>query len=86
VAVIIGASLALLLDDLHERLMLGDAGANVVGAVLGLGAVLTCASNTRLIALAVVAGLNVLSELVSFSRLIDAVPPLRFLDRTGRLP
>jgi hypothetical protein len=54
--------------------------------VLGLGAVLTCASNTRLIALAVVAGLNVLSELVSFSRLIDAVPPLRFLDRTGRLP
>jgi UDP-N-acetylmuramyl pentapeptide phosphotransferase/UDP-N-acetylglucosamine-1-phosphate transferase len=86
VAVIIGASLALLLDDLHERLMLGDAGANVVGAVLGFGVVLTCAPSTRLIVLAVMVGLNLLSEVVSFSRVIDAVPPLRFLDRTGRLP
>jgi hypothetical protein len=86
VAVVIGAALALLLDDLHERLMLGDAGANVIGAVLGLGAVLTCAPATRLVVLAAVAGLNLLSEVVSFSRVIDAVAPLRFLDRTGRLP
>ena len=27
-------------DDLHERLMLGDTGANVIGAVLGLAVVL----------------------------------------------
>src|SRR5207244_4245080 len=33
VAVVIGAALALVLDDLHERLMLGDARANVLGAV-----------------------------------------------------
>ena len=86
VAVLIGATLALLLDDLHERLMLGDSGANVVGAALGFGVVLACAASTRLIVLAVVAGLNLLSELVSFSRVIEAVPPLRYLDRTGRLP
>jgi hypothetical protein len=86
VAVVIGASLALLLDDLHERLMLGDAGANVLGGALGLGVVLSCAPDTRLVVLAVVAALNVASEVVSFSRVIDAVPPLRFLDRTGRLP
>ena len=86
VAVVIGAALALLLDDLHERLMLGDAGANVLGAALGLGVVVSCAPRTRLVALAVVAGLNLLSEVVSFSRVIDAVAPLRFLDRTGRLP
>ena len=86
VAVVIGAALALLLDDLHERLMLGDAGANVVGAALGLGVVLTCAPATRLVVLAIVTFLNLLSEVVSFSRVIDAVPPLRFLDRTGRLP
>jgi hypothetical protein len=86
VAVVIGAALALLLDDLHERVMLGDAGANVLGAALGLGVVVSCAPRTRIVVLAVVAALNLLSEVVSFSRVIDAVPPLRFLDRTGRLP
>jgi hypothetical protein len=86
VAVVIGAALALLLDDLHERLMLGDAGANVLGAAVGLGVVVSCAPRTRLVVLAIVAALNLLSEVVSFSRVIDAVAPLRFLDRTGRLP
>ena len=86
VAVVIGAALALLLDDLHERLMLGDAGANVLGGALGLGVVLSCAPGTRLVVLAIVAVLNLSSEVVSFSRVIDAVPPLRFLDRAGRLP
>jgi hypothetical protein len=86
VAVVIGAALALLLDDLHERLMLGDAGANVLGAALGLGVVLSCAPGTRVVVLAIVAALNLLSEVVSFSRVIEAVAPLRFLDRTGRLP
>ncbi len=84
VALVAGAALALLVDDLHERLMLGDAGANVVGGVLGLGVVLSCSSSTRLVALVVVAALNLASEVVSFSRVIDAVPPLRSLDRAGR--
>jgi hypothetical protein len=30
--------------------------------------------------------LNVASELVSFSRVIDRAPPLRILDRLGTLP
>jgi hypothetical protein len=34
----------------------------------------------------VVAALNVVAELVSFSRVIDRVPPLRALDRFGRAP
>src|SRR5439155_26740483 len=84
VAVVVGAALALVLDDLHERLMLGDVGANVLGAALGIGTVVACAPRTRTTALVVVAALNLASELVSFSRVIDAVPPLRYLDRAGR--
>ena len=34
--------------------------------------------------LVVVGGLNVVGELSSFTRLIDAVPPLRALDHAGR--
>ena len=38
VGLVVGACLVLLVDDLAERVMIGDVGANVVGAVLGLGA------------------------------------------------
>jgi UDP-GlcNAc:undecaprenyl-phosphate/decaprenyl-phosphate GlcNAc-1-phosphate transferase len=86
VAVVIGASLGLFLDDLHERLMLGDAGSNVIGAVLGLGIVATCGEAARDVALVAVAALNVAGELVSFSKVIDAVPPLRAVDQAGRRP
>ena len=83
IAPAMGAAFALLPDDLSERLMLGDTGANVVGAVLGLGVVLGTGETTRLVALGVVAALTVLAEVSSFSRIIDATPPLRFLDRLG---
>jgi hypothetical protein len=66
--------------------MLGDAGANPLGAALGVGVVVSCNPTTRLVVLAGVAALNLLSEVVSFSRLIDRTPPLRFLDRLGREP
>jgi UDP-GlcNAc:undecaprenyl-phosphate GlcNAc-1-phosphate transferase len=84
VAVVAGATAALLRDDLREHLMLGDAGANPVGAAIGLGLVLTVAPDTRNAALMAALALNVLGELVSFSRVIDALPPLRALDRMGR--
>ena len=84
VAVVVGASAALLVDDLRERLMLGDVGANVLGACLGTGVVLACPLGVRLGVLVVVALLNLVGELSSFTRLIDAVPPLRVLDRAGR--
>ena len=85
-AVVVGAALGLLLDDLHERLMLGDAGSNVLGAVLGLGVVAACGPTARDVALVGVAALNVAGELVSFSRVIEAVPPLRAIDQAGRRP
>jgi UDP-GlcNAc:undecaprenyl-phosphate/decaprenyl-phosphate GlcNAc-1-phosphate transferase len=86
VALVVGAGGGLLPADLGERLMLGDAGANVLGAALGLGVVLACAPITRTVVLVVVALLNLASERVSFSRVIGAVPPLRAADRFGRQP
>jgi len=85
-AVVLGALLALVVPDLRERLMLGDTGANVVGATLALAVVLTTATSTRVIVLAVVATLNLVSERVSFSRVIAGVAPLRWFDGLGRLP
>jgi UDP-GlcNAc:undecaprenyl-phosphate/decaprenyl-phosphate GlcNAc-1-phosphate transferase len=83
VAVVVGAALGLLVPDLRERLMLGDAGANVVGGVIGLGAVLTLSQAGRIGVLVAVAALNLASEVVSFSRVIDGFAPLRVLDRAG---
>ena len=66
--------------------MLGDTGANVLGGTLGLAVVLTTSPATRTVTLVVVAALNLLSERVSFSRVIDRTPPLRWLDDLGRRP
>ena len=85
-APLIGAAIGLFPDDLRERLMLGDTGANVVGAALGLGVVLGTSSTTRTGVLWTLIALNVAAELVSFSAVIDRVGPLRAFDRLGRRP
>jgi hypothetical protein len=41
---------------------------------------------TRITALVVLVIANIAAELVSFSKIIDRVPPLRWLDRLGQLP
>lgn len=82
--VVAGAGAALIVPDLRERMMLGDAGANPLGATLGLATVLTVGPTARTVVLAVLFALNLASERVSFSRVIDAAPPLRALDRLGR--
>jgi UDP-N-acetylmuramyl pentapeptide phosphotransferase/UDP-N-acetylglucosamine-1-phosphate transferase len=84
VAVAAGAAAGLLLPDVRERMMLGDAGANALGGAIGIGVVVACAPGTRMVWLVVVAALNLAAELVSFSRVIEAVPPLRAADRWGR--
>ena len=83
IAVVMGATFGLLGDDLRERLMLGDTGANVIGAVLGLAVVLGTSETTRLIVMVALVGLNVAAELVSFSSVIDRVPPLRAIRPRG---
>lgn len=84
--VVLGAAMGLLVPDLREQLMLGDAGANVLGAALGLGVVLTTGAVAQAVVLAVLIVLNLASERVSFSRVIDGFGPLRVVDRAGRRP
>ena len=80
----LGASLAVLPADLGERVMLGDCGANAAGALLGLRLAAVPGRRARAGALAVVVGLTRASERVSFTRVIEATPGLRELDRLGR--
>lgn len=82
-----GVCLAVLPFDLRERTMLGDAGANALGAVGGVVLVARAGDGavSASILMAVVA-VTLLSEVVSYSRIIDRVPPLRWADRLGRLP
>ena len=84
-----GVALALLPGDLAERRMLGDAGANALGAVLGVGWAAgggRASLGRRIVGLVVLAAVTAASEVVSFSRVIDATPVLRGLDRIGRRP
>jgi UDP-GlcNAc:undecaprenyl-phosphate/decaprenyl-phosphate GlcNAc-1-phosphate transferase len=83
-AVVIGAALGLLPEELREHVMLGDTGSNVIGAVVGFGFTLAASVPTRAIAAIVLILLNVSSELFSFSRVIEAVRPFRWFDRLGR--
>jgi UDP-GlcNAc:undecaprenyl-phosphate GlcNAc-1-phosphate transferase len=85
-AIIAGAGAALLLPDLRERCMLGDTGANVLGAGAGLGLVTTTGPRAWTIAAVLLIALNLVSEWVSFSGVIDRVAPLRWLDRLGAPP
>jgi hypothetical protein len=81
----LAAALALLPEDLGERAMLGDAGANALGAMIGAAA---CGlpRSARVALLAGTAWLNVASERVSFTAVIERTPALRRLDLLGRRP
>jgi UDP-N-acetylmuramyl pentapeptide phosphotransferase/UDP-N-acetylglucosamine-1-phosphate transferase len=82
----LGATLAVLPDDLGERVMLGDCGANAVGALLGLRLAALPGRASRTGLLAAVVALTLASEKVSFTKVIEATPGLRELDRLGRRP
>jgi UDP-GlcNAc:undecaprenyl-phosphate GlcNAc-1-phosphate transferase len=70
--------------DLRERAMLGDTGANLLGALGGLWIVLTLSGLGQLIALLLLAAITVYGELRSISALVERTPGLRELDSWGR--
>jgi UDP-N-acetylmuramyl pentapeptide phosphotransferase/UDP-N-acetylglucosamine-1-phosphate transferase len=82
----LGAAVALLPDDLGERAMLGDSGANALGAMLGAAAAATLPRPARAALLSGIVALTVASEKISFTKVIERTPPLRWLDMLGRRP
>lgn len=72
--------------DLREMTMLGDAGSNALGAVLGLESVGRLTGLRRTSAIGALAAVTLLGERRSLGDLIEATPGLRALDRLGRHP
>ena len=85
-APVLGAAAGSLPTDLAARSMLGDCGANALGAGVATAAAATLPRTARLLALAGVAALNLISERVSFTAVIERTPWLRALDQLGRKP
>ena len=72
--------------DLREMAILGDAGSNALGALLGLSSVERFTERGRWAAIGALAGLTILGERQSLGALIERTPGLRELDAWGRLP
>jgi len=72
--------------DLREMAILGDAGSNALGALLGLSSVERFTERGRWAAIGALAGLTLLGERRSLGALIERTPGLRELDAWGRLP
>lgn len=70
--------------DLKARAMLGDAGANAVGAVLGAAAVAAMPPGALTIGVIAMSALHVWTERGSISRAVERVPALKWLDDWGR--
>lgn len=83
-AAAVGATIGGLPTDLAARSMLGDCGANGLGAAMATVAADRLPRPAKLLALAGVLALNLASERVSFTALIDRHPALRALDELGR--
>jgi hypothetical protein len=81
-----GTAVILAPYDLQEMAMLGDSGANALGAMLGLSSVSKLTGRSRWAAIAALAGLTILGEKRSLGELIERTPVLRELDALGRQP
>jgi Glycosyl transferase family 4 len=84
VAGVVGGAVALFNFDLRGRIMLGDAGAAIWGAVLGYLVVTSGPGVVWWVAGGAIVGLTAVAEFSSISRVIEEVGALRALDLWGR--
>lgn len=83
-AAVLGAAAGVAPVDLQAHGMLGDCGANGLGAAAATAAVAMLPRPARLVLLVGLAALNLASERVSFTQVIEQTPWLDRLDRLGR--
>ena len=81
---VLAAALALAPWDLQAKVMMGDTGANALGAALGLFIVEQFSSTGLAYVLALLVVAHLAAERWSFSRVIACVPLLQWLDMLGR--
>jgi UDP-GlcNAc:undecaprenyl-phosphate GlcNAc-1-phosphate transferase len=79
-----GPALVAGLYDLRERVMLGDTGANLIGALAGLWIVFTLSGVGQAVALALLLGITIYGEFRSISEFVQRTPGFRQLDSWGR--
>ena len=80
----VGIAVLLLPYDLREMAMLGDAGSNALGGLLGLKSVERFTGRGRWVAIGALAGLTLLGERTSIGAWIERTPGVSWLDRLGR--
>ncbi|HLB18174.1 MAG TPA: glycosyltransferase [Gaiellaceae bacterium] len=80
----VGVAVLLLPYDLREMAMLGDAGSNALGALLGLNSVKRFTGRGQWVAIGGLAGLTILGERTSIGAWIERAPVLSWVDRLGR--
>ena len=84
VAGLLAGAIVVLPFDLRETAMLGDGGANLVGFAAGIALYAVLPDPWVAVAAGIAVALNVVAETVSFSRVIERTPPLRWVDALGR--
>lgn len=82
----LGPALVLGTLDVREKVLLGDTGANLLGALAGLWLVLTLGTAGQAVALVLLALVTLYGELRSISAWIEKTPVVRRLDSIGRPP
>jgi hypothetical protein len=80
----VAAAVLLAPYDLREMTMLGDAGSNALGAVLGFGSVTRSRGRRQWLELGALATLTILGETRSIGAILERTPVLRELDSLGR--
>jgi hypothetical protein len=79
-----GVAVLLLPYDLREMAMLGDAGSNALGALLGLNSVKRFTGRGQWVAIGALAGLTLIGERASIGTWIERTPGVGWIDRLGR--
>mgnify|MGYP000692914973 CR=1 FL=1 len=83
-SIVTGVMLAYLPGDLRARVMMGDAGANVLGATLGLTAVWVLGLGAKAAVLAFLVLFHLFTERYSLTEVMRRNRLLHFLDQLGR--